>query len=155
MITPRIAIAQKADEVRRCFPVMHELRTHIENAEEFVDRVKRQQKQGYFLAFLAAEDEIRAVAGYRYLESLFSGKFLYVDDLVTRAADRSRGFGGQLLDWLVEEARNHHCEQVELDSGVQRFDAHRFYFAKRMKISSYHFAINLKDDNSTKRKPKV
>jgi len=134
---------------------MHELRTHIENAEEFVDRVKRQQKQGYFLAFLAAEAEIRAVAGYRYLESLFSGKFLYVDDLVTRAADRSRGFGAKLIDWLIDQARAHHCEQVELDSGVQRFDAHRFYFAKRMKISSYHFAINLKDDNSTKRKPKV
>ena len=152
MTTPRIAIAQTADEVRRCFPVMHELRTHIENAEEFVDRVKRQQKQGYFLAFLAVEGEIRAVAGYRYLESLFSGKNLYVDDLVTREADRSCGFGGQLLDWLVEEARNHHCEQLELDSGVQRFDAHRFYFAKRMKISSYHFAINLKSDSSTNRK---
>ena len=93
-----------------------------------------------------ADGDVRAVAGYRFLESLFSGRFLYVDDLVTREADRSCGFGGQLLDWLVEEARNHHCEQLELDSGVQRFDAHRFYFAKRMKISSYHFAINLTGD---------
>lgn len=141
MTTPLIAIAQTADEVRRCFPVMHELRTHIENAEEFVDRVKRQQKQGYFLAFLAAEGEIRAVAGYRYLESLFSGKNLYVDDLVTRAADRSRGFGAKLIDWLIDQARAHQCETLELDSGVQRFDAHRFYFLKRMTISSYHFRI--------------
>ncbi|MGZ5001726.1 MAG: GNAT family N-acetyltransferase, partial [Chthoniobacterales bacterium] len=30
-----------------------------------------------------------------------------------------------------------------LDSGVQRFDAHRFYLMKRMKISSHHFSLEL------------
>jgi GNAT superfamily N-acetyltransferase len=138
-----IAITETDEEVRRCYPVMRELRTHLESAEEFVDRVKRQQKQAYFLAFLEAEGEVRAVAGCRYLESLFSGKNLYVDDLVTRAADRSRGFGGELIDWLIERARAQGCETLELDSGVQRFDAHRFYFLKRLSISSYHFRIEL------------
>jgi GNAT superfamily N-acetyltransferase len=103
--------------------------------------VQGQQSQGYLLAFVQAEGEVRAVAGYRYLESLFSGKFLYVDDLVTLPADRSRGFGGKLLDWLIEQAQANHCENLELDSGVQRFDAHRFYFLNRMSISSYHFRI--------------
>jgi GNAT superfamily N-acetyltransferase len=123
---------------------MRELRTHIEDALEFVDRVTRQQEDGYLLAFLEAEGEIRAAAGYRYSESLFSGKFLYVDDLVTRDRDRSTGYGGQLLDWLIEQAWASGCEQLELDSGVQRFDAHRFYFTKRMKIASYHFSIKTK-----------
>jgi len=139
----RIAIANTADEIRRCYPVMRELRTRIANEEEFVTRVLRQQKQGYLLAFVESDGEICAVAGYRFLESLFSGKNLYVDDLVTRESDRSRGFGGQLLDWLIEQAREHGCENLELDSGVQRFDAHRFYFSKRMSISSYHFRIKI------------
>ncbi len=141
MKNSRIVIAKTPDEIRRCFPVMRELRTHFDDAEKFVERVLHQQGEGYLLAFLEAEDEVRAVAGYRFLESLFSGKFLYVDDLVTRASDRSRGFGGQLLDWLVEQARTNNCENLELDSGVQRFDAHRFYLLKRMNISSYHFRI--------------
>ena len=155
MSTPHIAVAKTPEEIQRCHAVMRELRPHFDDADKFVDRVQRQQRDGYLLAFAEADGEVRAVAGYRFLESLFSGKFLYVDDLVTRSGDRSGGFGGQLLDWLIEQARGHGCEQLELDSGVQRFDAHRFYFAKRMKISSYHFAINLKDDNSTKRKRKV
>ncbi len=136
-----ISLAQSAEEIRKCFPVMRELRTHIADENEFVARVQRQQAQGYLLAYLEADGEVRAAAGYRYLESLFSGKNLYVDDLVTRDADRSRGFGGQLIDWLMEQARANSCETLELDSGVQRFDAHRFYFAKRMQISSYHFRI--------------
>jgi len=139
----RIGIAETPKDLGRCFPVMGELRTHITDEASFVERVLRQQKQGYQLAFLESEGEIRAVAGYRFLESLFSGKNLYVDDLVTRDADRSRGFGAQLLDWLIEQARANNCESLELDSGVERFDAHRFYFSKRMSISSYHFRIKL------------
>ena len=146
MTKSRIAIATTPDEIRRCYPVMRELRTHIETEQDFVERVQRQLKQGYFLAFVESDDEIRAVAGYRFLESLFSGKNLYVDDLVTREADRSRGFGGALLDWLLGQARERDCESLELDSGVQRFDAHRFYFSKRMSISSYHFRIKIEAD---------
>src|ERR1700732_792680 len=116
-----ISIASTPEAIRRCHPVMRELRTHLHNAERFVERVQRQQKGGYLLAFLESEGEVRAVAGYRYLESLFSGKFLYVDDLVTRAADRSLGFGGQLFDWLVEPARGPGGGEVELGLGVQRF----------------------------------
>ncbi len=143
MISSRIAIATKPEEIRRCHVVMHELRPHFDDAEKFLERVTRQQKEGYLLAFLESEGEVRAVAGYRFLESLFSGKFLYVDDLVTQAADRSLGFGGKLFDWLVEQARANNCENLELDSGVQRFDAHRFYLLKRMNISSYHFRIKI------------
>ena len=143
MTSPRVAIANTPEQVRRCFSVTRELRSHIGDEQEFIERVARQQKQGYQLAFLESDGEIRALAGYRFLESLFSGKNLYVDDLVTRDADRSRGYGGQLLDWLVDLARTNRCETLELDSGVQRFDAHRFYFSKRMSISSYHFRIKV------------
>lgn len=122
---------------------MRELRPKFERAQDFAAQVRRQQKQGYQIAFLEDDGEVRAVAGYRYLESLFSGKFLYVDDLVTCARDRSRGFGGALLDWLFKEAVAHGCARLELDSGVQRADAHRFYFSKRLTVASFHFGRSL------------
>ena len=143
MTSSRIAIAATGHEIERCHPVMQELRPQFDDAQAFVDRVRRQQKEGYLLAFLEDDAQVRAVAGYRFLESLVSGKFLYVDDLVCREQDRSRGHGGQLFDWLLEQARSHSCENLELDSGVQRFDAHRFYLVKRMNISSYHFRMEV------------
>jgi hypothetical protein len=51
--------------------------------------------------------------------------------------------GGALFDWLVQLAREHECRELHLDSGVQRFDAHRFYLGKRMHITSHHFALKL------------
>ena len=146
MIQSRIAIANSAEEIRRCYSVMRELRTHLTSEDEFVERVLSQQKEGYVLAFVESDGEICAAAGYRFLESLFSGKNLYVDDLVTRESDRSRGFGGKLIDWLIEQAREKGCENLELDSGVQRCDAHRFYFRKRMSISSYHFRLKIEPE---------
>ncbi|MEO5722354.1 MAG: GNAT family N-acetyltransferase [Chthoniobacterales bacterium] len=149
-MTPRIAVAAHAAEIARCYRVMRELRTHLATCDEFVERVQRQETEGYRLAFLEMEGEVRAVAGYRIHDLLFSGRTLYVDDLVTRAVDRSAGFGGQLFDWLVAEARRERCEAFTLDSGVQRFDAHRFYLTKRMKIASHHFTFDLSEAASSR-----
>lgn len=142
-VNPTILIAENAAQIRRCYSVVRELRPHITTEDEFFTRVERQQKQGFLLAYAEADDEIRAVAGYRYVDFLFQGHFMYVDDLVTRPDDRSSGFGGKLFDWLVQQAREHNCTSLELDSGVQRFDAHRFYLMKRMKIASHHFSLPL------------
>jgi GNAT superfamily N-acetyltransferase len=113
-------------------------------AADFVARVRRMQAEGFILARLEEDGTVCAVAGYRFHEKLFSGRTLYVDDLVSDHTRRSRGHGAQLLAWLAAQARARDCDLLELDSGVQRFDAHRFYFRERMKISSYHFTLPLK-----------
>jgi GNAT superfamily N-acetyltransferase len=66
-----------------------------------------------------------------------------VDDLVTDEALRSKSYGRQMLSWLIDQARAEGCESFELDSGVQRFDAHRFYLSNRMIISGHHFRLKL------------
>jgi len=100
--------------------------------------------RGFQLGFSELDGEVRSVAGYRYFDNLFAGRLLYVDDLVTRKQDRSRGFGDQLFDWLGELARKENCNTLELDSGAHEFDAHRFYLRKRMDIESHHFRLALR-----------
>lgn len=106
-------------------------------------RVKLQQPEGYQITFVEAEGTVKSVAGWRIQNMLAHGKFLYVDDLVTDEHSRSQGYGDQLFDWLVEYAKAEGCERFHLDSGVQRFAAHRFYLRKRMEIVSHHFAMKL------------
>ena len=139
----RIEEACTPEAIARCFPVMRQLRTHFVDEKNFVAQVQRQRAEGFRLAFLEDSGGVRAVAGYRMSESLFAGRFCYVDDLVTDAAARSLGYGGALFDWLVAEARAAGCAKLDLDSGVQRFAAHRFYFTKRMIIASHHFSLEL------------
>lgn len=139
-----LAFADSDADIARCFPVMAQLRPHLA-ADTFVARIRRQEKESYRLAF-ATDDTgvVRSVAGFRVMEMLFSGRTLYVDDLVTDAAARSQGHGDRLLDWLVAHARSLDCDEFSLDSGTQRVDAHRFYLRKRMKIASFHFSLRLR-----------
>lgn len=134
---------RERESLRRCYPVMEQLRPHLDETA-FCEQVERQfETQQYHLVALESEGVIVAVAGYRHLENLVYGPHLYVDDLITDEAKRGRGFGGQLFDWLVEEARREGCRALHLDSGVQRFAAHRFYLGKRMEITSRHFGLAL------------
>jgi len=139
-----IRLANTEDEIRRCYPVMAQLRPHLSEAE-FLERVKIQQTEQYELAFIEDQGVVEAAAGFRLNHTLYRGRNLYVDDLVTNEASRSKGYGDALLDWLIERAKAEKCETFCLDSGVQRFAAHRFYFRKRMSIVGYNFSLRLHD----------
>ena len=134
----KIGIAESDAEVRACFPVMRELR-NLEDASQFLERFRSQQAAGYRLAFLTDGGEPLAVAGFRFGENLAWGQHLYVDDLVTLPEARSQGYGSALLTWLCELARSEGAQQLHLESGTARIDAHRFYKREGLRISSYHF----------------
>jgi len=135
----KIQIAKSDEEILACFPVMRELRTQLD-ASSFVAKVRALESSGYFLVYLQESENPVAVAGFRLGESLAWGRYLYVDDLVTLSSHRSRGFGSALLSWLAEFAEKQGCEQIHLDSGVQRKDAHRFYEREGVLLTGYHFA---------------
>ncbi len=124
------------------YPVLQELRTHL--TEELLRQVITEgEPQG--LRFTAVFDANRclAIAGWRILAGTSTLRKLYIDDLATTDTARSQGHGGLLLQELARRARNLGCKVLDLDSGVQRHKAHRFYFREGMHISSHHFTLPL------------
>jgi GNAT superfamily N-acetyltransferase len=135
--------ARRQAEIKRCFPIMVQLRTDL-TEPEFIERVTRQSDQyGYHLVYLEEAGQVVAVAGFIIREMLPLGRFLYVDDIVTDAAERSKGYGSVLFDWLTDYARSNNCAHLHLDSRLDRDDAHRFYLRQGMTISGHHFALKL------------
>jgi GNAT superfamily N-acetyltransferase len=131
--------AQSEAEVLACLPVLQQLRPHL-TAEGFLAQLGRMRAEGFQLCALHEESVVRAVAGYRFLEMFATGRILYVDDLVTDAAVRSRGHGAALLAWLQREAQAQGCRYLELDSGHTRADAHRFYTRQGLEKVAYKFS---------------
>ncbi len=138
-----ITFATTDDEINNCYGVMSQLRPHLTH-EEFVPRVRRQMALFDFkLPYVQDGGEVKAVAGIRISEWLHRGKYLEIDDLIAKDGERSKGYGGDLFDWIVDYARSEGCNHVRLLSGVQRFDAHRFYLRKRMNIEAHYFSMDL------------
>jgi GNAT superfamily N-acetyltransferase len=137
-----IKIAETADSLAECHPVMAQLRPHLD-AASFIEQVLQQTVHNYRIAYMKDNNKVVAVAGFRISHSLAWGDYLYIDDLVTDENEQSKGYGKQLLDWLIDYARQNDCQQLHLDSGVQRKDAHRFYEREGMTLASHHYAIQL------------
>lgn len=127
-------------EWREAFPVMRELRSHLDEAT-FLALLREMRPGGYRL--LAARDDagvIRALAGIGEQTNLYYGHHIWVYELVTTASERSHGYGKALMDQVEAMARDLGCDTVALASGLQRADAHRFYEDKvGMVRSAYTF----------------
>jgi GNAT superfamily N-acetyltransferase len=106
-----------------------------------VAQIKEQMRQGYRVAYVEEASEVLCVAGFVVGTKLAWGKHVYVDDLVTVEHQRSKGAGAKMIAWLKAYALEQGCNQLHLDSGVQRFAAHRFYLREGFNIVSHHFSV--------------
>lgn len=138
------SFAETHAEKLSCFPVIHQLRPHLKDEKDFISRLERMEKTNqYRLLYIKDNGVVVAVAGLRFMEKLFGGKLIYVDDLATHDSVRSRGYGRILLDFLKEYVKDNNLDGLTLDSGVQRSGAHKFYFANNFSITAYHFTAKL------------
>ncbi len=138
----QIKIAEADDEIQNCYAVMAQLRQHL-SPEEYLARVERQRKNSGFQIVYLTDSEIKAVGGIRIAEWLAGGKYLEIEDLITKSGERSKNYGGELFDWIVDYAKNENCAQVKLVSHVKRFGAHKFYLKKGMSIEAHYFSLDL------------
>ena len=80
------------------------------------------------------------IASVRY------GQRAWVEDLAVDPERRSQGTGKALLDAAKEWARDRGASHLELDSGLDRADAHRFYERESPSWVSKCFAWELGRD---------
>ncbi len=124
------------------FEVLSQLRTAL-TLEDLRVIYAEAHPQGLRYTAVVSGGAIVAVAGWRLVACTVARRRLYIDDLVTNGAVRSAGHGKQLLSELERRARAAGCTVLDLDSGVHRGSAHRFYFREGLTIDSYHLSKRL------------
>jgi GNAT superfamily N-acetyltransferase len=135
-----VKIAESDAELDKVSGVLLQLRGAF-SGESLVAQIKTQQQRGYQIPYVESGGEVLCVAGFVVGTKLAWSKHVYVDDLVTAENQRSKGAGATMIAWLKAHARQLGCNQLHLDSGVQRFAAHRLYLREGFNIGSHHFSI--------------
>jgi GNAT superfamily N-acetyltransferase len=142
-MSTEISLAKTPDEIADTWPVMHQLRPHLD-AEAYVAQVLRLQTERDFkLARMVVDGTVVAVAGLRFGEWLPGGRYLEIEDFVTCEAYRSQGYGSVFFDWIAALGRETDCRHLRLTSAVHREAAHRFYRRKGMSLGAYYFSLDL------------
>lgn len=134
-------------DLQASFPVMKELRPHLQDAAAYVVQVMHQRTQGYRLLAAWQDGAIVGLAGYRQMDNLIYGRFVYVDDLVVAASLHRAGVGERLLQAARQQAVALQCSHFVLDTGLQNALAQRFYFRQGLLARGMHFVEALPGKN--------
>ncbi|MFP6848984.1 MAG: GNAT family N-acetyltransferase [Pseudomonas sp.] len=125
------------------FDLMRVLRPHMSEPAAYVAQLLRQVEQGYRLLALCKAQQLVGLAGYRELENLLYGRFIYVDDLVVSPTLQRSGLGAQLLSAVRAQAVQRGCDHLVLDTGLHMPLAQRFYFRQGLLARGMHFTQSL------------
>lgn len=85
------------------------------------------------------ENEVVSLAGVAICTNFYNEKHVYVYDLVTAEAHRSKGYGNVLLSYVEKWGKEEGCSSIVLTSAFPRIDAHRFYEREGFNKVSYSF----------------
>lgn len=130
---------------RASFDLMRVLRPHLSDPDAYVAQLSRQTRQGYRLLAISNGQGMVGLAGYRELENLIYGRFIYVDDLVISPQLQGSGVGATLLNAVREEAVRRGCDHFVLDTGLHMALAQRFYFRQGLLARGMHFTEKLSE----------
>ncbi|MDZ4710626.1 MAG: GNAT family N-acetyltransferase [Saprospiraceae bacterium] len=140
-MTPWIQEAGVQD-ISKLIPVLKVLRPHLSDHDLF-QLVPLLFEEGYRLIYMGDEENAYSAAGFRTMNFLFSGKTLYIDDLVTLPEHHKKGYASSLLNWLKTYAMENQYDHFSLDSGFQRKDAHRLYLSSGLEMEGFHIGKKL------------
>jgi len=129
------------------FALMGVLRPHLNDQDRYVAQLVRQAEQGYRLLAAQEGERLVGLAGYRELENLLYGRYIYVDDLLVSPQLQRSGVGAQLLSAVREQAVQRDCDHLVLDTGLHMPLAQRFYFRQGLLARGMHFTQSLRAGN--------
>lgn len=113
-------------EFLEAFQLINELRTHL-TKESYLVSLNVMKNEGYRMFALFKNELIVSLAGVALRTNFYYGKHIFVYELVTTSTERSKGYGGKLLDFIHQFAQENTCETITLESALFRKNAHRFY----------------------------
>lgn len=93
--------------------------------QENIKYYKQQiDQQGHIACIAYINDQIIGCGGVCFYEEMpspdnHSGKCAYLMNIYTREAHRKRGYATQIVNWLIEQARQMGAEKIYLESTEQ------------------------------------
>ena len=99
----------------------------------------------YFRCLVAENEqgEIVGIASYFFAYYTWVGKSLYLDDLVVKQSERGKGYGSQLLDAIINIAKQENCKRVRWLVSEWNHPSIEFYKKRGVEIDRESFVCDL------------
>lgn len=99
--------------------------------------------QNYECAAIYDREKLIGIAGMWFCTRHYSGKSVELDHVFIEDAYRKKGLGKQFMKCIYDYVAQKGCQSVELNTYVQNYPSHKFYYNEGFEILGYHFLKKL------------
>lgn len=131
-------IIDKSD-INSIVPLVQKLTNYKYSDEILKERFAEMVTQNYECAGIYDGEKLIGISGMWYCTRHYAGKSMEVDHVFIDDGYRSLGLGKQFFSWIYEYVKAKGYNSVELNTYVQNYPSHKFYYNEGFEILGYHF----------------
>lgn len=126
-------------ELNKIIPLVYQLNEGRISEDVLQERFKEMKSQNYECAVIYGGDEIIGVSGMWFCTRHYTGKSVELDHVYISENYRGQGLGKRFMEWLQSYAEEKGCKSMELNTYVNNYPSHKFYYNEGYEAWGYHF----------------
>ncbi|WP_411767911.1 GNAT family N-acetyltransferase [Winogradskyella sp. A3E31] len=127
------------DTYKDIIPLVFKLNSGKVSNEVLEERFEDMKLQNYECAGIYDKDQLIGVSGLWFSTRHYTGKSAELDHVYIEEDYRNSGLGKRFMTWIKEYIQSKGCQAFELNTYVQNYPSHKFYYNQGMEIWGYHF----------------
>ena len=131
------------DDFDQIIPLVYELNEERVSRNLLKSRFDEMKEQNYECATVFDGDDLIGVSGLWFCTRHYMGKSVELDHVYLKPEHRGHGLGKQFMAWIYNYVKKKGCNSVELNTYVQNYPSHKFYYNEGFEILGYHFLKTL------------
>jgi len=125
--------------INSIIPLIQKLTNNTNSNDLLIERFAVMVNENYECAGVFDDNKLIGICGMWFQTRHYCGKSMEVDHVYIEEAYQSKGIGKQFFKWLYNYALSKGCTTSELNTYVQNYPSHKFYYNEGFEIFGYHF----------------
>ncbi len=131
------------NEINSIIPMVQELSENKMPNSVLEARFQEMTTQNYECAVVYDNEKLIGVTGLWFCTRHYSGKSVELDHVIIDENYRNKGLGKEFMIWIENYVKDKGYEAIELNTYVQNYPSHKFYYNLGFDILGYHFLKNI------------
>ncbi|MGB1210324.1 MAG: GNAT family N-acetyltransferase [Lacinutrix venerupis] len=126
-------------DINSIIPLIQKLTNNANSDAILKERFAIIVEENYECAGVFENEKLIGVCGMWFQTRHYAGKSMEVDHVYIDEEYRGKGLGKRFFNWLYDYAKSKGCVISELNTYVQNYPSHKFYYNEGYEIFGYHF----------------
>lgn len=126
-------------EINSIIPLIQKSNNNANSELVLKERFAEMITQNYECAGVFDDDKLIGICGMWFQTRHYAGKSMEVDHVYIDSDYQGKGLGRQFFKWIYNYGKNKGCNISELNTYVQNYPSHKFYYNEGYEIYGYHF----------------